>query len=209
MRQDVRIELGGDFGQLRVVPGLPVGIAKRQHRAAPVIEHRVPLLINGANPQHGYARRGASGARAILLQRNDLGRGVQGISDPGETPEDQPAVEEVRDHAPRQQGRLAVRDVPDQRRIGDRAAGNGAAQIGVQREPEPVAHDRAMERGESVGQRERGRVGHDLTDLEILEEGTVNYLHVIHQAAPPRLNRTVLIYALSRGGPSLVRASLR
>ena len=51
-------------------------------------------------------------------------------------------------------------------------AGDREAERGVERELQPVAHERLMQRGVSRSQRERGRSVEDLAELEVLEVRT-------------------------------------
>ena len=113
-------------------PSSPVRLAaQRQHRAAREVQHRAVLLVDGADPQHGEAGR----ARAVLAPRDDLGRRPQRVAEPHRPAQQQPAVEEVRDHAAGGDRRLADRDVPDERRVRERRPGaeHGLAERAVER----------------------------------------------------------------------------
>jgi hypothetical protein len=45
-----------------------------------------------------------------------------------------------------------------------------AAELSVERQPQPIADNRSMERCQSIGQCLRGRTIDDLTDLEVFEK---------------------------------------
>jgi hypothetical protein len=75
------------------------------------------------------------------------------------------------------QRRLPDRDVGDQPRVGQRgrSPSHCVRQVSVQRQPEPITHDRLMRRGHATGQRHRRRGVENLTDLELVEIGSVGH----------------------------------
>src|SRR5579875_2147933 len=119
-------------------------VAQRKHRAAPEIEYFAAGLINRTYSQYAKAGRGPSRPSPILLESNHLRGRVERIANVRKTPERESAVEEVRDHAPREERRLADHHVPGERGMRDRSAGNRLRQLSVQGEARSVAHNRLM-----------------------------------------------------------------
>jgi hypothetical protein len=69
------------------------------------------------------------------------------------------------------QRRLADRDVADQPRMrqGRRQTGDNGGQLGVQRQPQPVAQDALVHGGQAGGQRHRRRCGEHLAGVHLIE----------------------------------------
>ena len=87
----------------------------------------------------------------------------------------QAAVEEVAEDTLGWPGRLTDGDVTDQ--VGMRQSlipsRDHGAQLGVQRQPQPVSEQRLMQGGMAGGERKGGRLVEDVANLEVLEMGTV------------------------------------
>jgi len=86
----------------------------------------------------------------------------------------------------RGQRRLADRDVPHQRRMDETGdTENGARQVVIERERQPIAGDRLMDRGAALSQRHGRRRVKALTDAEVVEVGTLGepglHVGVIHR----------------------------
>ena len=103
-------------------------------------------------------------------------RGPQGVAAKDRAQQDEATVEEVAEHPLGRHGGLPDRDVADQVRM-DRARpsrpGHPLAQGRVERQQQPVAGDRLVDRGVPPGQRQPGRV-EDLAALEVLEVGATD-----------------------------------
>ena len=117
------------------------------------------------------AGRGRARAAAVLLEPDDLGAGAQRLADEDRTREHEAAVEEVAAHALRRPRGLPDRDVADEVGMRERrvVARHLAAQRRVEREPQPVAGERLVQRGMARGQRQARRVVEHLAALELLE----------------------------------------
>ena len=116
--QRLVLEVGGAADLVARLAGRLV--AQRQHRAAREVEHGTILLVDGADAQHGEAGRPAALAHAVLAPRDDLGRRAQRVAEPHRAVQQQPAVEEVGDHAAGGHRGLADRGVPHERRVRQR-----------------------------------------------------------------------------------------
>ena len=121
-----RLGLGADRVDLVGVPGLALGVAQRQHRAAVEVEHRALVLVDGADPQRRQPGRRPPGLGPVLAQGDDLGRGPQRVADPRRPAQRQAAVEEVADH-PLGEQRSTGRSRRRRRGRGGRAAARGRA----------------------------------------------------------------------------------
>jgi hypothetical protein len=134
------------------MPG-PAGlIAQRQHGAAPEVQHRPSLLVDGRDPQDREPGGRPAFPGLVLPERDDTCRGPQRVAEPRDTAEGQAAVEEVRLDVLGDHRRLPDRDVPDQARRRHRAAaGDLVAQLMVKGEREPVPGDGLMRGGQARG----------------------------------------------------------
>ena len=132
-------------------------VSQRQHRAAREVEHRPLFLIEGADAQHRQAGRPPPLLHAVLTPRDHLGLRAQRVAEANGAAQQQSAVEEIRHHAPGRHCGLPDRHVPNQRRMrkGGARPGDGLRERAVERQPEPVAGDRLVQRGVTVGERQR------------------------------------------------------
>ena len=77
-RHPRQVQLPRDVLEAVGVAGLRVGVAQRDHRAAPEVEHRLVALVDRADPQR-HEPVAAVVARAVLLEGDDL-RPVRSVS---------------------------------------------------------------------------------------------------------------------------------
>ena len=133
---------------------------------------------------------GAPGRRRFCLSPTTSVR-VRSVSPTKHrTREHEAAVEEVAAHALRRPGGLPDRDVADEVGMRERrvVARHLAAQRRVEREPQPVAGERLVQRGMARGQRQARRVVEHLAALEILEPRPADehggVLDAAHAGAP-------------------------
>ena len=139
--------------------GVGRAVAQRQHRAAVEVEDQPTDLVDGGHPQRGKARRGPARLGRVLFERDDLGAGEQGVADDGKAVEGQAAVEEVGLHPLGGERGLPDGDVADQLRMRERGGrtGDRDGEVGVERQPQPVADDRLVHRRGARRQRHRRR----------------------------------------------------
>ena len=155
-----------------MVGGVRVGAgAQRQHRATVEVQDQPIGLVDGGDPQRHQPGGRPARLGGVLLQPDDLGAGEQRVADRREPEERQPAVEQVGFDVLGGQRRLADRDVADQARVRQRRgqAGDRGGQLGVQRQPQPVAEDALVHGGQPGSERHRWRAGEDLSGVHLIE----------------------------------------
>ena len=174
---DIRGATHPDGRQVVAAAGVAHIGAARQHGAAVEIEHQSAGLVDSGHPQRGKAGRGATRLGAVLLQAHHLGAGGQGVADHREPVEHQSAVKQIGlDPLSHHRG-LADRDIAHQPRVGHvpGPAESGAGQLGVHRQPQPVADDRLMGGRDTASDRHRRRRVEDLPDTQIIEIGPARF----------------------------------
>ena len=82
------------------------------------------------------------------------------------------------------------------RRMRNRSTGYAATQLGVQWQPEPIADNRNMERGQSFGQCLRRRALDELTNLKIFEKRST-YDLIFHRPGTHNLTGIANIWSRS------------
>ena len=97
--------------------------------------------------------------------------GLQRVADRRQAAQHEPAVEEVADDALGRQRRLADRDVADEHRVREAAAGDLVGERRVEREAQAVADDRLVQRGVALGERHRRELDVGVADRQLLPVG--------------------------------------
>ncbi len=159
-------------GRVEIVgmPGPASLITQRQHGAAPEVQHRPSLLVDGRDPQDREPGGPPAFPGPVLPQRDDPRRGPQRVAEPRDTAEGQAAVEEVRLDVLGDHRRLPDRDIPDQAGRCHRAtAGDLVAQLMVEGEREPVPGDGLMRGGQPWREREAGGAAEVLADGQLVK----------------------------------------
>jgi hypothetical protein len=161
-------------------------VAQRQHRAAVEVENQPTDLVDGGHPQRGEPCRRPARLGRVLFERDHLAAGEQGVADDGEPVEGQTAVEEVGLHPLRRERRLPDGDVADQLRVRERGgrSGDRNGEVGVQRQPQPVADDRLVYRRRARRQGHRRRPVECLADHELVEVGAAGFVAAHRHSLP-------------------------
>jgi hypothetical protein len=102
---------------------------------------------------------------------DDLRAGAQRVAEVHRAQQAQAPVEQVAPDPLRRERGLTDRDMIDQRGMGQRlgASGDRRGQLVIQRQPEPVAGQRLMQRGVARGQCQARGIGEDLPVRQVLE----------------------------------------
>ena len=174
-------------------PVSTLGVAQRDHRAAPVVEQRLAVTIGRADPQRHEPRRRPVGPAPVLPQPHDLGAGAQRLAHEHRALEHQAAVEEVSAHALRRPRGLPDREVADE--VGMRqqplVPGHRPAELRVERQPQAVAGHGLVHGGVSGRERHPGRVREHLAALEVLEPRAADPHGRAHASPAARPRATV------------------
>ncbi len=164
--------VGADGGQIVVwsVVGREIRTG-RQHAAPVEVEHQLIGLVDRDHPQRRQSRRRPARLGRIRPQPNHFGAGVERVADDGEPVKHQAAIEQVGLDPLGHQRRLPDRHIAHQPRMRQRRrqSGHRAAQIGVQRQPQPVPDDRLVRACQPRRQCHRRRPVEDLPHREIIE----------------------------------------